>query len=142
MADFLTIGEIAAELVARGIPRYDGEQDDPNWHGPIPAWWIHHPEPRPNVPKSYLNLIGDTDGDEWQFSIASCACCDAVLRTELIDIHGETFSYIALWPGLDAAIRFHRHATELLEADMERIISGAKTDGYAHCSHGSDPVRG
>ena len=122
MADFLTIGEITAELVARGIPL------DPTWRS-SPSWWIHHPEPGPNVPKSYLNLIGDTDGYEWQLSVASCACCDAVLRTELIDIHGETFSYIALWPGLDAAIRFHRHATELLEADMERIISGAKTDG-------------
>jgi hypothetical protein len=129
MADFLTIGEITAELVARGIPRYDGEPGDRDWHGPMPSWWIHHPEPGPNVPKSYLNLIGESDGNEWQLSVASCACCDAVLRTELIGIHGETFSYIALWPGLDAAIRFHRHATELLEADLERIAKEAEADG-------------
>ena len=127
MADFLTIGEITAELVARGIPRYDPDPMDTNWHGPSPCWWIHSPEPGPNIPKAYLNLEGESDGNEWQFSIASCACCDAVVRTELIDIHGETFSYIALWPGLDAAIRFHRHASELLEADMERIIQSSES---------------
>jgi hypothetical protein len=48
MADFLTIGEITAELVARGIPRYDPDPMDTNWHGPSPCWWIHYPEPGPN----------------------------------------------------------------------------------------------
>ncbi len=126
MADFLTIGEITAELLARGIPRYDHNPADRNWHVPSPCWWIHHPEPGPAIPRTYVGIEGDTDGHDWQFSIASCACCDAVVRTELVDIHGETLSTIALWPGLDAAIRFHRHASELLEADLERIIQSSR----------------
>ena len=126
MADFLTIGEITAELVAKGIPRYDHNPTDRDWHGPEPCWWSHHPEPGHGIPQTYLGNTGGTYDNEWQFSIASCACCDAVVRTELVDIHGETFSTIALWPGLDAAIRFHRYASELLEADLERINQSSR----------------
>lgn len=123
MASRSTIGSVAAELVTRGVPRYDPDPESPAWDGPELCWWTHHPEPARHRPRTYLGVTGITDGHEWQLAIASCSCCDAVVRTELVDLDGDTFCSLSFWPGLDAAIRLHRHTDGLMQRHLERLIA-------------------
>ena len=118
----LTIDEVAAELVARGIPKYDHEGKGGDWHGLDPYWSVRHPEPSPTAPQTSLQLAGSTDGHEWQLKVNTCACCDAVVSTQLIDEDGEPFTSVRFWPGLDAAIRLHQHASELWGQEVERFL--------------------
>ena len=116
----LMLAEVVSELVARGIPKYDHEGKDRDWRGPDPCWWVHHPEPSPTAPQTCLLLAGSTDGHDWQFEVTSCACCDAVVCTQLIDHDGEPFASVRFWPGLDAVIRLHQHASELWGQELQR----------------------
>ena len=118
----LMIDEVVAELVARGIPKYDHDPRDRDWKGPSPCWWVHHPEPGPTAPQTCVLLAGSTEDHEWQLEVSTCSCCDAVVCTQLIDEDGSTFGSVVFWPGLDAAIRFHQHASHLWEAEMERFM--------------------
>ena len=118
----LMIDEVASELVSRGIPKYDHNPRDRDWKGPSPCWWVVHLEPLPELPRTALGISGDTDGYEWQLEVSTCSFCDAVVCTELIDEDGHTFASVQFWPGLDVAIRLHRHTRELWEAEMERFM--------------------
>ncbi len=115
-----TIPEVAAELVALGIAKYDPDPASRNWHGPSPCWWIHHPEPETGAPRTGLSISGESGNYEWQFALTSCRCCDAIARVELVDEDGYTIGALPFWPGLAAAIKLHRHITELWLAELAR----------------------
>jgi hypothetical protein len=115
-----TISEIASELVARGIPRYDHSPGSRDWHGPSPCWWIHRPEPETGAPRTVLGIDGETDGEEWQFTVGSCPCCDAIARVELVDGDGYSIGALPFWPGLTEAIQLHRQVNRLWLAELER----------------------
>ena len=123
-----TIGTVASELVSRGLPKYDHDPADRDWHGPDQCWWIHHPAEGPPRPQTVLGILGHSNDHEWQFAICSCACCENVARTELVDEDGYTIAVLPFWPGLKGAIRMHRHASVLWEAELQRFVEGS-TDG-------------
>ncbi len=115
-----TIGEITAELVAQGIAKYDHNPASRNWHGPSPCWWVHHPEPDTGAPRTVLGISGESDGEEWQFSLGSCPCCDVIARVELVDEDGGTIGALPFWPGLEEAIKLHRQVNQLWLAELAR----------------------
>jgi hypothetical protein len=123
--DLHTIGAVAAELVAQGLPKYDHNPADRDWHGPASCWWVHHPEPRPRAPRTVIGIDGITGDHAWQFSIHSCHCCDAIVRTELVNIEGHSIGLLPFWPGLEAAVTLHRHVTRLWEAELDRMGADA-----------------
>ena len=118
-----TIGQIAAELVRHGLPKYDHSDDTDSWEGPDQCWWIDHQPPAENRPRTFLGVNGVTHGYCWQFTIASCSCCDAVTCVELLDEDGIAFSAMPFWPGLSEAIALHRHLTRLWDAEVERLLA-------------------
>ncbi len=117
-----TIGEIAAELVALGIAKYDPDPGSRDWQGPSPCWWIHHPEPDTGAPRTVIGISGESDGAEWQFALASCPCCDVIASVELVDEDGGTIGALPFWPGLAAAIKLHRYITELWLDELAREV--------------------
>ena len=116
----LTIAEITAELVGKGLPKHDPNPADRDWPGSANCWMVHHLEPGPDTPRTVLNINGTTAGHDWQFVIVSCCCCDVAISTELISSDGGYIGELSFWPGLEMAIKLYRHVSGLWTAELER----------------------
>ena len=127
MADgSLRLSEVIEELVRRGIPRSD---QDPCPRSPY--WWVVHPHEVPDYPagpkpQSVLGYYAPSGADDdfglrdVQFSVFTCECCDAILRTEFVDCHGGVFGAIPFWPGFESAERLWHELRPSWEIEMER----------------------
>jgi hypothetical protein len=114
----LTIGDVATELVARGIPRNDGD-----WTPGNTQWWVwNNPAPSPQEPLCNLVLMGGTAECYWQLGVASDPRCDDVQEVRFI---GETpgldpIGTLSFWPGLDQAIAMCQAVTAAYHASLDR----------------------
>jgi hypothetical protein len=109
-----TIGAITAELVRRGIPRWDKAS-----HHPPICWWIYTDKDDEEV--QCIHIAGRTEKDEeWQLEVICCLCHGHVGVVNVID--GDIAAVVAslqVWPGLTEAIEFALLALKLWKTELE-----------------------
>ncbi len=118
-----TLAQVTAELVSRGLPKYDRTPSCREWRPPSEnCWWVHRPPAEGDDDLTVILCcegISD-DGDQWRFAVESCPCCDCIASVELISDHGGSIASFPWWPGLDAVISLHRQISGLWLAELER----------------------
>ncbi len=120
-----TLAQVAAELVAAGLPKYDHDPASSEWRPPGPnCWWVHLPPAGlpagDEAPMALLCGEGITDGHEWRFAVESCSCCDRIAQVLPMNHDGEPLAALPWWPGLPQLIKLHRQLSELWLAELAR----------------------
>ncbi|MCP9784142.1 hypothetical protein KBY83_12610 [Cyanobium sp. WKJ7-Wakatipu] len=95
-----TIGEVTAELVQRGIPRWDKES-----HHPPLSWWVFTDTTDEMV--EVIHVVGRTENElEWQIEVICCLHGHVDVLNVIDPDITEVIASLQVWPGLPEAIEF------------------------------------
>jgi hypothetical protein len=109
MIPSITLGDVAAELVAAGYPKADFTpgSESSTWEEESggPGWWATadlHPDHSSGARTAMQITL---EGPEMIFRVLSCHCCSRVARVDFLESSGEcdVFASISWWPGLEEA---------------------------------------